>query len=187
MASVTCRSPAKRLHRLLPVWLFVVATACTRDRGAELFAAPEELGPMVLVKTLEGEAATRSISGLHGGAVSAERDVVATYESAEGSAILYISAFADNAAAIEQLLRMYEGIAAGGTPFYHLSRIERDGGRVNLTIGMDQAHYFYASGRSVLWLTVPPLAAPRVLDALLSGYPPNPTTRAEGSDIQEQP
>ncbi len=129
---------------------------------------PGALAGTSLVGSLRGAAALREVNRLHGRSIDASDAVVARYAN---GAMLWISVSRSPLGASSLLWRMNRGMA-NGTRVFSTPRPETMRGRaVFATEGMGQKHYYYQSGRYVLWLSAPAEAAAGAISELLSRFP----------------
>lgn len=134
-------------------------------------AVPLALGGLPRTHAVQGDDALREINRLHGRSIRARDGFVAHYERDGGVAMLYVSRAYLEPMARWQLSRMVEGIRRGESNaegrFVHLKTRERDGLTLYSALGLGQVHYFYRSGRTIVWLaTDPRVAEPALADAI---------------------
>lgn len=127
--------------------------------------------PMMLVDQpltsyVEGQDAMTDVARLHGSTFEMTDAEIAAY--GDGVVTIWRSGTTDPETAVEQVERMRERIAGGGSPFEapHPLRARPD---VYATSGMGQKHFFFPSGASVWWVSVMPGMAGPVLFELLGG------------------
>ncbi len=121
---------------------------------------PSELAGQPLTGHLEGAEAIAAIQRLHGADIPLTEAEVAVYGN--GSATIWRSGAPDTATAAEQVERMRDRIADGGSPFDAPHPIRGHTG-VYVTSGMGLRHFFFARGTSVWWLAAEPDIARRAL------------------------
>jgi hypothetical protein len=165
----------------------MVNSGCSADRAADAsgdLALPEDIHGLPLVESHSGPAADSMIAELHKSELAAAESAIGIYGPSDMRAILYVSRFTTEAQAAEQIDAMSDRISAGTPGFGHQRQFEIREQQVHSVFGRGQVHYYYVTGREMIWLTVPPnLARPalgELLDVPLSEIPPlteAPTSR----------
>lgn len=130
----------------------------TTDVGGQT-GMPSQIAGHPLTSYLDGPEAIANVTQLHGSAFVPTEAEVATY--GEGAITIWRSAAPDEAAASDQVTRMAERIAEGGSPF-EPPRADGPSG-VYATFGMGQDHFFFARGTSVWWVAAEPSIASAAL------------------------
>ena len=123
-------------------------------------AIPMDLADQPLTSYVDGPDAIADVARLHGSTFVMTDAEIATYGN--GLATIWRSGTPDAATAADQVERMRERIASGGTPFDAPHPVRKQPG-VYATFGMGQEHFFFARGASVWWVAVVPSIAGRAL------------------------
>jgi len=127
---------------------------------------PMMLADQPLTSYVEGQDAMADVARLHGSTFEMTDAEIAAY--GDGVVTIWRSGTADPETAVDQVERMREGIAGGGSPFEAPHPLRARPG-VYATSGMGQKHFFFTSGASVWWVSVMPGMARPVLAELLGG------------------
>jgi hypothetical protein len=129
--------------------------------GAEI---PMELADQPLTSYVDGADAIAGVAQLHGSTFPVTDAEIATYGN--GLATIWRSGTPDAAAAADQVERMRERIAGGGSPFDDPQPVRGRPG-VYATFGLGQKHFFFSRGASVWWVAVAPSLAGLALSEAL--------------------
>jgi hypothetical protein len=137
--------------------------------GSALASAGSATIPIALVDQpltsyADGPDAIAGVAQLHGSTFPVTDAEIATYGN--GLATIWRSGAPDAAAAADQVERMRERIARGGSPFDTPHPVRGQPG-VYATFGMGQKHFFFSRGASVWWVAVAPPLARRALSEAL--------------------
>jgi hypothetical protein len=127
---------------------------------------PMMLADQPLTSYVEGQDAMADVARLHGSTFEMTDAEIAGY--GDGVVTIWRSGTADPETALDQVERMRERIAGGGSPFEAPHPLHARPG-VYATSGMGQKHFFFASRASVWWVSVMPGMAGPVLSELLGG------------------
>jgi len=127
-------------------------------------AIPMELADQPLTAYIDGPDAIAGVAQLHGSTFPMTDAEIATY--GDGLATIWRSGTPDAATAADQVERMHERIAGGGSPFDAPHPVRGRSG-VYATFGMGQKHFFFSSGASVWWVAVAPSMAGDTLTEVL--------------------
>jgi hypothetical protein len=111
---------------------------------------PEIVANHPLVQVVTGQEAIDRIHQLHGKDFPMDGGVVAVYGNQ--NAILWVSDAGSVPDAVDLTELMKDHIAAGNSPFIELGDFNLDGLNIYALDGMGQAHYYWQSGKLVLWL-----------------------------------
>jgi hypothetical protein len=131
-----------------------LAAACSKEETASLL--PPQIHGMELVNETTGQAAVAMIARLHGKGVAPIESYVGHYGTGPRHAMLYASRFESVEQAQSLLVAMSSRIGKGSSGFGHHHQFDVDGSEIHLVLGQGQVHYFYAKGRSLFWLGMPP-------------------------------
>jgi hypothetical protein len=125
---------------------------------------PMELVGQPLTSYVDGADALDAVAQLHGSTFPVTDAEIAVY--GDGLATIWRSGAPDATAAADQVERMRERIAGGGSPFDAPHPVRGLPG-VYATFGMGQKHFFFSQSDSVWWVAVAPsLAGPALSEAL---------------------
>lgn len=128
---------------------------------------PRTLHGLARTEVLSGDDAAQAIARLHGQTLAPAESYVGRYEEDGIGATLYMSRFAVPNEAAEQVLAMGERIRGGASGFGHYRALEIGGSPVHSVLGQRQIHFFYATGRDVMWVSAHPMLARALLGELL--------------------
>jgi len=136
--------------------------------GADGATIPMELGGQPLTSYVDGPDAIAGVAQLHGSTFPVTDAEIATYGN--GLATIWRSGTPDAATAADQVERMRERIAGGGSPFDTPHPVRGQPG-VYATFGMEQKHFFFSWDASVWWVAIAPSLAGSVLSEVLGVSP----------------
>jgi hypothetical protein len=119
-------------------------------KGALVNNIPPMLAGVQLSQVITGEEAIDSIQKLHGKEFPLEDGAVAIYGSR--NVILWISDAGDNSDAKELTELMKIRISEGRSPFKEQGKFVQNGITIYELEGLGQQHFYWQSGRLVLWL-----------------------------------
>ena len=126
---------------------------------------PEIVAGLPLVQLITGQEAIDRIHQLHGKDFRLDDGVVAIYGNQ--NVTLWISEAGSVLAAFDLIESMNARISQGDSPFTPLGELELDGFTVFALDGMGQAHYYWQSGKLVLWLAADvPVAQQAILNSV---------------------
>jgi hypothetical protein len=108
---------------------------------------------------------------MHGREVAPEGSVIATFGTAPDQIVVYVSRFASEREAAEQVVRMGESIGPGRSGFGHHETVALDDRQIHSVLGYGQKHYFLSIGDRVIWLSAPGAMAVAALEELLGTGP----------------
>lgn len=128
-----------------------LAWAMRSDSGSQGTQLPERLGGLALLQTKAGPAAMSDIAGMHEGEFDLQEARVYLYE---GNATVWVGVAKGEQEAEGLLQAMAAAIGQGGSPFAAPRRIVVNGTPVFATSD-GQQHYFYRSGKLVVWVAAP--------------------------------
>lgn len=168
------------MKRLL-AWALIAAGLVLLIGGAAMWRAgnfrqaarvqlPTSLAALPLSAQVEGEAAMAEIGRLHAGDFPLTSAAIGRYGTS-AQATLWVAELDDEAAAVQMAESMRQSIAAGTSPFRETGHRARRNGPIHELEGMGQTHFFYASGRHVVWLGAVPAIADQALQDTLEVYP----------------
>ena len=136
--------------------------------GAE--PVPDALAGRALTRSSLGREAVAEIASLHNEGFPLVSGAVAVYGG--GAATVWVAgAFLDPLAS-QMIGAMEVRIAQGHSPFTPTGvRTMPDGRSVHELTGMDQHHFYFQSGRRMVWLAADSALAETALSAVLKHYP----------------
>jgi hypothetical protein len=132
--------------------LAACTTNYTRD---DEFTMPMEIQGMTIQGTQTGEEAAKILEGLHRNPVPAQSNVVTTYGMAPRQATIYLSRFAGNQEAKDQVVAMVEGIESGSSGFTSHDTVQYGKTQAHTVTGHGQDHAFFSIKDQVIWISVP--------------------------------
>ena len=147
----------------LALLLYLVVTR------AEKLEMPHSIAGIDLTRIVAGKDAAEVINHLHGKGVSPSHNSIAIYAGEKGSAILYLSVYAEEKEAEESLDRMRSAISQGNPVFAHYTEVEVSGRIVYFCVGQGQSHYFFRHQDKLYWLAADRGIARVGLEELLTG------------------
>jgi len=155
--------------KLIGLVVSLVLTGCT---SAPDMPTPEKIGEKERLRVISGEQAAQVVNKMHGQSVATDANLIAEYGQDEKKDVLYISRYADPAAAQEAFVLMIEKMAvAKNSPFFHLMPIGKYQKKVYMTLGMGAVHYIYHSGSVLLWFQTDQSFGTELPPKLLALYP----------------
>ena len=108
-------------YKLIGLVVSLILTGCS---GAPDMPTPEKIGEKERLRIISGEQAGQVVNKMHGQSVATDANLIAEYGQGEKKDVLYISRYADPAAAREAFVLMIEKMAvAKNSPFFHLMPI----------------------------------------------------------------
>ena len=129
---------------------------------------PKSLGALQVQEEIRGERANAIINSMHGKRVTPRDNMIAKYESNNGTATVYLSVYQGSPESEKTFQQMVNGIEKGTSPFADLKRLTLYDNNVAFCIGFGQAHYFFAIDESVYWLTADFAVAEEAVTGLLA-------------------
>ncbi|MFH0941981.1 MAG: hypothetical protein V1823_03030 [Chloroflexota bacterium] len=156
----------KRRLRLFQVVIFVAVLGLVGYGFGKYVLAPPEssavpqyVGSLKLTSLVEGTEARSQINRLHGTSISLENAFIAEYEPPYGGEhlMVWVGEAGSEAAAVDLINRMVEGINRGGAGFSNPRQVPVAGHDVWQADGAGGNFFFYKSlepGDRVVWLTI---------------------------------
>ena len=129
---------------------------------------PSDIGPLKLVRSLQGKEAQSFLDRLHEKEVAPKTSLMGQYSSNAYHATLYVSVYETPALAAVASRRMAARIKSGNPVFPHYSETTIRGLTISRCLGLGQVHMFFLLRDSVYWLAVDPFIAAPSLDALVN-------------------
>ena len=134
------------------LWILpgLLLAGCNQGPSAPHF--DQRIGPLELVKLVEGEEAIRQIDKLHGKPLAVLRGYIAHYEGNHEKATLWVSEAESEEAAQEQVDVMLQKMKDNPrSPFGNYRTLNRPGEPVIAFDGLGQVHYVFRDGPWVYW------------------------------------
>ncbi len=132
---------------------------------------PLVLGGLQLVKTVTGDEGLAQVSRLHGKDVGMEQGYIAHYGGNPNKATLWVG-WAENDATAQALTDLMTSKIGPDHPIFRDFQAFTFGGRrVYAVTGQGQQHYYFRSGRAVVWVAVDSTAVQEVLHDTLKLFP----------------
>lgn len=155
---------------LLALLFPLLAQAQTHPDGV-----PPQIGPLKLVKSLQGKEAQSFLNRLHKKEVAPKVSWMGQYSSNSYQATLYVSVYETQAQAAGASRTMTARIKSGNQVFRHYAETTNRGLKISRCLGLGQVHWFFHFRDSLFWLAVDPPIASRSLDSLALALVNNPT------------
>lgn len=153
------------------------AAGCTAPGGnAAPLHFPARLGGLAIVDSVAGEAARTTLQRMHARSVAPPDTRIGVYGGEALPTLVYLSRYADAPAAAAETRAMVERIGSGSSGFVTRRTFRVEGLEVHEVAGHGQAHYYFARGPQLVWLSAPPDRAAGMLAELL-GLPPGAIPR----------
>ena len=139
-------------------------------KNTDSAAIPDQAAGLRLTSISSGKQALREIAQLHGKQFPLVSGFVGRYGD-NNQAIIWVAEAADKAAAEEIIQAMRERIAAGNSPFTPSGELQ-NGGRPIFTLdGLGQTHFYFQSGKQIVWTAVDATLYEKALQQILDYYP----------------
>jgi hypothetical protein len=171
----------KRMRRLFPFLILVTGIILSitaagyallgRSSGRSTDPLlPGELANWPLSRSSQGAAALGEITRLHGKEFPLTTGAVGKY-GADGQINLWIAGPDDIEVTVHMLEAMRERISEGNSPFIPGGE-RQDGDRTIFELdGMGQKHFYFQSGKLLVWLSANPELAEQAIREALKFYP----------------
>ncbi len=135
--------------------------------------APEQLGTLELIGSIEGSEALSQIGRLHGTDIKLVSAYIAEYAHGNERVTIWVGRAENNNAGAELIKSMLQGIERGGSGFSNLQRLSIAGHEVFRVDGPGGEHFFYISKEQrevVVWLTIETADALPILEQALKNF-----------------
>lgn len=129
---------------------------------------PRELAGLPVTRRSLGASAIDEVNQMHGIRFDLVSGAVGEYGS--GRATLWVSVSPDERSAGQMATDMEARIAEGRSPFTALGIKMLDGRQVYMLEGLGQLHFYFQSGRQVIWLAADAELAEAALQQALEYY-----------------
>ena len=131
---------------------------------------PERITNLPLTSKSTGQQAVWELTRLHEKGFPLASAAVGTY-GAEHQVMLWVSGAPITPLAGRMLVSMRDKIAEGRSPFIPTG-VRKDGNRVIYELeGMDQVHFYFQSGKLLVWMAANAELADEALEEVLKFYP----------------
>jgi hypothetical protein len=133
---------------------------------------PERIADLPLKQSLLGEEAIDEVSRLHGDDFALSSGAVGMYGT-DHSITLWVAGAPYQTMADWMLVAMREKIAkpSGNSPFSPVGERQDRSRTIYELDGMDQKHFYFQSGKLIVWLAADPERAEEALTQTLEFYP----------------
>jgi len=171
------------VRRLLPLALiglgviFIIGTAGfwsynQKLQNPALAPIPERVAGLALTQSLFGKEAIAEFTRLHGNEFPLVSGAMGMYGSSH-SVTLWVAGATAPLTAGKMVIAMRDKIAStsGRSPFLPIGEREAGSRTVYELDGMGQKHFYFQSGKLIVWLAVDPERAEEILTQILNFYP----------------
>ena len=145
---------------------YVLTQRLARPGAAPL---PPQLAGISLDEARYGSSATAEVTRLHDRSFPLLAAAAGDYGG--GRATLWVGETVAAWSAAQMVQAMQRSIGEGRSPFLPTGEQALAGRTVHALEGMGQSHFYFQSGRRVIWLAVDPPLAGRALEETLTFYP----------------
>jgi len=149
--------------------LALAAAGCAPSGGgaAGPLHFPARLQGLAIVDSIGGEAARTTLQRMHGKGVAPVDSRIGVYGGEALPTLVYVSRYADVATAAGETGAMVKRIGTGSSGFVARRTFRAGGVEVHEVAGHGQAHFYFARGPELVWLSAPPDRAAAMLAELL--------------------
>jgi hypothetical protein len=137
--------------------------------GIKPISVPEAVAGVPVTQKISGADAITEVTLVHGKEFPMTSGVIAIY--GDSAATVWVSSSAQNVIAAQMMQAMTKKIAENRSPFTSTRTRQLKGRRVYELSGMGQQHFYFQSGKLVVWLTVDKAIAEKALGELTAFYP----------------
>ncbi len=149
-----------RLHMrnfILLIAVFFCFVNCNgKDTSPVLLKLPGNVGSLRLINTVQGTAASKFMYRMHGKMTGTHASIIGYYGNSDNKNVLYISSFESVESAEKALIKMASKIKKGSAGFTPVTAEQINELLVYQTSGMGLKHFFYQSGRFLIWWQAEP-------------------------------
>ncbi|MEK7809854.1 MAG: hypothetical protein AAB571_12330 [Chloroflexota bacterium] len=132
-------------------------------------SVPEAVAGVQVTQKISGADAVTEVTLVHGKEFPMTSGVIAIY--GDSAATVWVSSSAQNTIAAQMVQAMTNKIAEGRSPFTSPQARQLNGRRVYELSGMGQQHFYFQSGKLVIWLTADKAIAEKALGEITAFYP----------------
>jgi hypothetical protein len=140
---------------------------CEHPAGLPL---PDQLASLPRVNQIEGQHAVKALNRLHRTELNITAGAIGHY-GAKQEATLWVAGVPFQWMARKMVEQMDLLISQGESPFHLVDKWSHEGHQVYELNGMGQQHYYFQSGRKVIWLGIDESFAEAGLAEIMSFYP----------------
>jgi hypothetical protein len=142
------------------IFVIVVFICFANCKGKEtspaLLKLPAKAGTLLLVNTVRGTAANKFMYRMHGKMTGTHASIIGYYGNSDNKNVLYLSSFESLESTEKALIKMASKIKHGSAGFTPITAEQTKEGLIYLTNGMGLKHFFYRSGRFLIWWQAEP-------------------------------
>ncbi len=142
------------------IFLIVVLFCFVNCKGKNilpvLLKLPVKAGTLRLVNTVKGTAANKLMYRMHGKMTGTYASIIGYYGNSDNKNVLYVSSFESIESAEKALIEMASKIKKGSAGFTPVTAEQINERLVYQTSGMGLKHFFYQSGRFLVWWQAEP-------------------------------
>ncbi len=150
-------SCSRKLAKALSAAMILLILICWGFPGSVFsyeLKLPESILGMEKTGVLKGEKASEQVDRMHHGQVTTGSDYIAEYSDDEHSATYYVSLYDEPEDAIKVMQDMAKKMEKTSHEFSHFMLRKVNEHTVYMALGNEQAHYFFAHGKELVWLAV---------------------------------
>lgn len=136
--------------------LFCFVNCKGKNTSPVLLKLPVKAGTLRLVNTVKGTAANKLMYRMHGKMTGTHASIIGYYGNSENKNVLYVSSFERVESAEKALIEMASKIKKGSAGFTPVTAEQINERLVYQTSGMGLKHFFYQSGRFLVWWQAEP-------------------------------
>ncbi len=115
---------------------------------------PEEFFGLKRIQFMTGDEAKKFIDRLHLQEVAPLNNEIGFYEGEDGSAIIYVTYYANNDIALEEEIKMTDKISPENSVFIEGSYFTEMNKNIYRCFGMGQTHFVFSQQNMLFWLSV---------------------------------
>jgi len=140
----------------LIVVFFCFSNCRGKDTSPVLLKLPAKAGTLHRVNTVRGTAANKFMYRMHGKTTGTHESIIGYYGNSDNKNVLHVSAFESTENAEKALINMASKIKKGSAGFTPVTAEQINELLVYQTSGMGLKHFFYRSGRFLIWWQAEP-------------------------------
>jgi hypothetical protein len=149
------------------VYLLLNNKPISQDHTATL---PEQVANLPLTGLVSGEEGVQAINQLHDKVFPLKSGVVGSYGQ-DNNVTIWAASAADISTATQILMEMRDRIAEGNSPFTPTGEMQTGNRTIYILDGLGQLHFYFQSGKQVIWLASDAPLADQALRQVLEYYP----------------
>jgi len=127
-----------------------------KDTSPVQLKLPEKVLSLRLINTVQGKAANKFMYRMHGKMTGTHASIIGYYGNSDNKNVLYLSSFKSLESAEKALIKMASKIKYGSAGFIPITAEQTKEGLVYRTNGMGLKHFFYRSGKFLIWWQTEP-------------------------------